>query len=588
MSTQQHSSSLRREKRSFMRDIETLRVLSKQTETFEASGLNEEPPHELNREALETSLTIALMLHATPINETHVMRKVVIDGSTTFGFQRTAVIALNGMIKVDDKNIPLKIICLEEDACRKIKEEYLTSYYRLDRLGIPLVEVVTEPVITSPEEAGKVALAIGRILKATGKVKRGLGTIRQDVNISIRDGGLIEVKGVQNLGILPQVIKGEIKRQLTLQKIIKELANRGIKEEDFIYTFKNVEKIFKKTKCSVIRNSIEKGHTVLAAVLPQFSGLLGIELTSGLRFGTELSDYAKFWGRVEGIFHTDELPAYGITEDEVMALKIFLEICDNDAIVLVADKPENVYDALNAVLNRAKQALTYIPNETRGAFPNGVTHYLRPRPGAARMYPETDVPPVPITQIHLNRLKETLPESLEVRLSRLMKKYDINEKLAAQVINSDYGEVFEIVANTTRISPSFIAATLTETFRSMQRDNLDVNFLSEDVIQDLFSFIDSGTVAKEAIPKLLVWMIKNESVTLTDAVKALGLRMVTEQKLKEIIDRVIKDNEDLILKRRVTALGPLMGIIMKELRGKADAEKISQLLKHGIEKTLNR
>jgi glutamyl-tRNA(Gln) amidotransferase subunit E len=122
----------------------------------------------------------------------------------------------------------------------------------------------------------------------------------------------------------------------------------------------------------------------------------------------------------------------------------------------------------------------------------------------------------------------------------------------------------------------------------MQRDNLDVNLLSEDVIQDLFSFIDSGTVAKEAIPKLLVWMIKNESVTLTDAVKALGLRMVTEQKLKEIIDRVIKDNEDLILKRRVTALGPLMGIIMKELRGKADAEKISQLLKHGIEETLNR
>lgn len=528
------------------------------------------------------------MLDATPINETHVMRKVVIDGSTTFGFQRTAVIALNGMIKVGDKNIPLQTICLEEDACRKIKEESLTSYYRLDRLGIPLIEVVTEPVITSPEEAGKVALAIGRILKATGKVKRGLGTIRQDVNISIRDGALIEVKGVQDLEILPQVIKSEVQRQLTLLKIIKELASRGIKEEDFIYDFKNVEKIFKKTRCHFIRNAIEKGHTVLAAVLPKFSGLLGIELTSGLRFGTELSDYAKFWGRVGGIFHTDELPAYGITEDEVMELKSFLEIYDNDAIVLVADKPENVYNALNAVLNRAKQALTHIPSETRRALPDGITHYLRPRPGAARMYPETDVPPVPITRDHLKRLKETLPESPEVRLSHLMKKYGLNKKLAAQVLISDYSEVFETVASTTRISPSFIAATLTETFRSMQRDSIDVNILSEEVIQDLFSFIDSGNVAKEAIPKLLVWMVKHENVALDDAVKALGLRMVTEKKLKEIVDRVVRDNEDLILERRVAALGPLMGIIMKELRGKADAKKISQLLKNGIEGTLNR
>ena len=527
------------------------------------------------------------MLDATPINETHVMRKVVIDGSTTFGFQRTAVIALNGMLKVGDKNIPLQLVCLEEDACRKIKEESLIGYYRLDRLGIPLIEVVTEPVITSPEEASKVALAIGSLLKATGKVKRGLGTIRQDVNISIRDGALIEVKGVQDLEILPQVIKSEVQRQLTLLKIVKELTSRGIKEEDFIYTFKNVEKIFKKTKCSVIKNAIEKGHTVLAVVLPQFSGLLGIELTSGLRFGTELSDYAKFWGRVGGIFHTDELPAYGITEDEVMALKSFLEISDNDAIVLVADKPENAYDALNAVLNRAKQALTHIPNETRGAFPTGVTHYLRPRPGAARMYPETDVLPVPITRDYLKRLKETLPESLEVRLSNLRKKYGLNEKLATKILISDYSEIFETVANTTKISPSFIAATLTETFRSMQRDGIDVNILSEDVIQDLFSFINSGNVAKEAIPELLIWLVKHDTVDLAEAIKALGLKMVTEKELKEIVDRVIRDNEDFILKRRVTALGPLMGIIMKELRGKADAEKISQLLKNGIEETLN-
>jgi glutamyl-tRNA(Gln) amidotransferase subunit E len=527
------------------------------------------------------------MVNATPINETHVMRKVVIDGSTPFGFQRTAIVALNGLIKVGDKNIPIQTVSLEEDACRKTNREPLIDYYRLDRLGIPLIEVVTEPVIKSPEEAGNVALTIGRILKATGKVKRGLGTIRQDVNISIHEGALIEVKGVQDLELLPQVITHEVQRQLTLLTIIKELTRRGIKEADFTYKFKNVAEIFQQTKCSVIRKALNNGDAVLAAILPKFSGLLGKELTSGLRFGTELSDYAKFWGRVGGIFHTDELPAYGISEDEITALKSSLNVSDTDAIVFVADTPENVHDALHAVLDRAKQALSHIPNETRGVLPNGLTHYLRPRPGAARMYPETDVPPVPITQTQLKRIKETLPEAPEVRLSHLMKKYTLNEKLAAQVLISDYNELFETVASTTQISPSFIAATLTETFKSMQRDGIDVTVFSDAIIQELFSYIDSGIIAKEAIPELLIWMINHANASLDAAVGALGLKMITEKQMQAFVDRIVKDQETLILDRKGAALGPLMGIIMKEFRGKVDAEKISKLLRKGIEERLN-
>lgn len=552
-----------------------------------ASGLNEEPPHELNREALEIVLMVALMANATPINETHVMRKVVIDGSSPFGFQRTAVVALNGEIEVNGERIPLQTICIEEDACRKINEEELTVYYRLDRLGIPLIEIVTGPVIYSPEKTEKVASAIGRILRATGKVKRGLGTIRQDVNISIRDGALIEVKGVQELELLSKVVEYEVQRQLALLKISRELESRKVIEGDFKGDLRDVTKIFEETKCHVIRNAIEKGHIVMAVVLHKFRGLLGSELIPGLRFGTELSDYAKFWGRVGGIFHTDEMPAYGITGDEIEELKSLLGAGKNDAVAFVADKPENVSDALNAIVRRAKQGLIGVPSETRGPSPDGTTHYSRPRPGAARMYPETDVPPVPITDDHLTRIKEDLPESPEVKLVHLMKDYNLNMKLAAQILNSDYIEVFETVARTTKVSSSFIAATLTETFKSMQREGVDITLLSEDKIRDLFILIDSRIVAKEAISEILTWMVKHEGAELNDAVEALSLRMVSEKEIKVLVDRVIRNNESLIQERKADALSPLMGIIMKELRGKADAKWISQLLKRRIVETSN-
>jgi glutamyl-tRNA(Gln) amidotransferase subunit E len=549
---------------------------------YEASGLNEEPPHELNQDALETALTVALMVGATPINETHVMRKVVIDGSTPFGFQRTAVVALNGGIEVGGKRIPIQTICVEEDASRRIKDEGMTVYYRLDRLGIPLIEVVTGPVINSPEEAEEVALAIGQILRATGKVRRGLGTIRQDVNISIPDGALVEVKGVQELELLPKVVEYEVQRQLALLKISRELERRKVKEEELKGDFKDVTEVFEGTKCRVIRNAIEKGCIVKAVVLPKFSGLLGTELIPGLRFGTELSDYAKFWGKVGGIFHTDELPAYGIMEDEVNELKSLLGIGESDAVVFVADKPENVYDALSAVVKRAKQALIGVPSETRGSHSDGTTHYLRPRPGAGRMYPETDVPPVPITADLLKRIEGRLPEPPEIQLSRLMEDHGLNRKLATQVLNSDYREVFEALASMTRVAPSFIAATLTETFKSMRREGVDVSLLTEGLIKDVFILVDSGIVAKEAIQEILTWMARHDGAELEDAVEELDLRMISEGESEAIVERIIKDNEALIEELKADALGPLMGIIMKKLRGKADAKWVSQLIKRRI------
>ncbi|MBC7130231.1 Glu-tRNA(Gln) amidotransferase subunit GatE, partial [Candidatus Bathyarchaeota archaeon] len=308
--------------------------------------MDEEPPHPLSMEAVEIALTAALMMKAKPVDEIHVMRKTVIDGSNTTGFQRTCVIALNGEIKVGEKTVPIQHVSLEEDAARKIGQEGTLIRYRIDRLGIPLIEVATAPVINTPEEAGQVALAIGKILRATGRVKRGLGTIRQDLNISIRDGALTEIKGVQELELIPLVVEYEVQRQLNLIKISQELRQAGVKEEDLKEDFIDVTDVFRQTACKVIRKALNKNMKVFAVKLPGFGGFLKRELMPGVRLGTEMADRARFWGRVGGIFHTDELPAYGITIKEVEALREAVNAEEKDAIVFVADESENAFDAL--------------------------------------------------------------------------------------------------------------------------------------------------------------------------------------------------------------------------------------------------
>ncbi len=546
--------------------------------------MDEEPPHRLNEEAVDIGLTIALMVNATPVDEVHVMRKIVIDGSNTTGFQRTCVLALGGEMEVDGSKVRLQTLCLEEDAARKTGEDGVTTRYQLDRLCIPLIEIATAPVIYTPQDAETVALALGRVLRDTRRVKRGLGTIRQDLNVSIQGGALTEIKGVQDLGLVATVVALEVQRQVALIQIRDELTRRGVRQTDFSTDFVDVANVFSHTQCAVLTQALRKGQRVMAVALPRFRGLVGQELIPGLRLGTEFADYAKFWGRVGGIFHTDELPAYGISVDELDALKQTLRVEDDDAIVFVAAEEENALDAVRAVVERAKQAVVGVPNETRGATPDGVTHYSRPRPGAARMYPETDVPPLPVSPEYITLLRSHLPESRAEKLSRLMQRYALNDKLAAQLVDSEYDGVFESIVQGTRLAASFVAATLTETLKSLRREGVDVETFSDALLAAMFKRVDEGGLAKEAIPDVLRWLGSHEGADIGDAEEALGLRMLSSSEVATVVDHVVQAHEELIQQRGLSAFSPLMGVIMQTYRGRVDAQEVSRLLR----KTLQR
>lgn len=543
--------------------------------------MDEEPPSPMDEEAVDIALTFSLMTKGAPVDEVQVMRKTVVDGSNTGGFQRTCVVSLGGEIEVGGKTYHLEQVAVEEDAARKISEDGDTITYRLDRLGIPLIEVTTAPEMHTPQEAYDVARRIGSILRATGKVRRGIGTIRQDVNVSIMNGGIIEIKGAQDLGMLKTLVEFEAQRQVTLVEIQGELETRGVEASDLKPDLVDVSEMFAKTESKILLNALKRGGKVYAVKLKGFNGLTGKELCQNRRLGTEMSDHAKFKGGVRGIFHTDELPGYKITQTEVDELRETMGAEAGDAVVIVADDESKCKFALIAVVERAVQALSGVPAETRSANPDGTTRFTRPRPGAARMYPETDVKPTQVTAKKIEELGASLPDMPEVKLAKYQKKYELNEKLAVQVLDSEYLDLFEELAGK-GLSTTLLAVTLTEDLTKLRRDGVPTGDLSLDAIRGTFMLVKDGTTVKESIPGMLVYLAGNPGHDSERAISELGLEMMSDEDVKQLVESVVKERESLVKERGMKAMGPLMGVIMGKVRGKASPQQVNKLLNAAI------
>ena len=529
---------------------------------------DEEPPTEINREALVIGIQIAKMLNMELVDELHVMRKIVIDGSNTTGFQRTALLAFDGYIEVDGKRIGIATLCIEEEAARKVEERSGEVVYSLDRLGIPLVEIGTMPDIDSPELAKKAARKLGMILRSTGKVKRGLGTIRQDVNISIREGARVEIKGVQDVDILDRIVEYEVIRQVNLLKIRDELQKRGARVCEEVF---NVKHVFENTKSKILK----KAKTIMAVKLEGFAGLVGMEIQPGRRLGTEFADIAKTFG-LGGIFHTDELPAYGITREEVEVLRNAVGAEEGDAVIIASGDEQRVRNALLRIIERAKFCLHGVPEETRKANDDGTTSYLRPLPGAARMYPETDVPPVAIDGGLRN---VEVPELIEDRARRYAERYGLSEDLAMIMADPRYAEIFEEFAES--IGASIAARVLHLIPSQLKKEGYNVENLDREDFRLTLSMIRDGKIAKEGAEEVLK-ILTREKIGEDEILS----RLSPSQDLDDFIARLVEEKRDLIAERGEHAFKPLMGLVMKEFRGKVDGRIIAEKLRDAIKKAM--
>jgi glutamyl-tRNA(Gln) amidotransferase subunit E len=534
---------------------------------------DDEPPHRIDSEAIEVALEIADLLDTVPVDEAHVMRKIVIDGSNTAGFQRSARIAGDGDIETSAGPVGIEDLMLEEESAGRVEETDSGVRYALDRLGIPLVEIGTEPDIGSPAQAKEAAERIGMLLRSTGKVKRGLGTIRQDVNVSIADGARVELKGVQSLDDIDDIVAGEVSRQVELLGISDELGSQDASVGDP----RTVSEVFADTDSGLIGGALSGDGRAMAVRLEGFTGLVGRELQPDRRLGTEFADHAKRHG-VGGIFHTDELPAYGVTESEVDSLREAVDADENDAVAMVAADPDSAEAAIEAVAERAQAAIAGVPEETRGVNPDGTSRYLRPLPGAARMYPETDVPPVA-----LNFEGVETPELLTEKVERYQSELGLGPGLAEQVAYGRRMSLFEAAVEQ-GVDPTLAAGTVESTATELRRDGVPVDAVDDERFLSLFDLYQEGEVTSEGIPDLLTAIAEHPELSPAEAAEREGLGSAGDKEVRETVAEVVERNEAQVEEQGMGAFSALMGECMGVLGGRAEGDAVSDLLREEIQK----
>lgn len=545
-----------------------------------------QPPLPPNQEAVKLAIIISKLTNSTLVQKSHIMRKQVIDGSNVSGFQRTMLVSTDGNLDFDFGKVRIDKILLEEDAARPVERKDNEAIYSLDRLGIPLIELVVWHDIHTPEDVKKVALFIGQLFRSTGKAKRGLGSIRQDINISIADGARVEIKGTQDLDMIPEIVKREIVRQLNLLQVKNELKSRGIMR--FTLAEKDLTEIFSATSSNIVLSAIQQGRKMFGFSLPNCKGILGFEVQSGRRVGTEISSVLKAKTSLKGLFHLDELPNYGITEQEVLSVKKALNIGQEDSFILLACNSSEINFARVAIEERLNQLLQGIPKETRMVTPEGNTEYQRPLSGSARMYPETDLKPVEYTSGLINSAEKNIPLSIDQRMNLYTNSFKISRQLAEKMVLDNFAPLFEHLAKNTSINPTTLAVFLLEDLVRLQRDGkINLEDVFDSKLIDFFSDAELSGLPKQKMQDAFVYLISsNESLP---SVKSKFCSAERKIDLDKLVLEAIEENKEKISQLGERAQGLLMGRVMAKANGQADgkqvSEAVSRILKDFLKKT---
>ncbi|MDD5417381.1 MAG: Glu-tRNA(Gln) amidotransferase subunit GatE [Candidatus Nanoarchaeia archaeon] len=524
--------------------------------------IDEEPPRGLNMDALNIAMQVSLAMNMKPVDELYVMRKTVVDGSNTTGFQRTAMVSTDGFIETSFGKVRVNQMCLEEDAARKLFETENKVVYSLDRLGIPLIELRTEPDMHTPEQVKECAEKIGMFMRMTGRVKRGLGTIRQDVNVSIKGGNRVEIKGAQDLSMIPELVKNESARQLSLLDISKKIKKINPEIVD-------ITDLLVKTEAKFVFDALKENKKVKAICMKGYAGLLGLKIQEQKTFGKEFAYVANLFG-LKGVIHSDELPAYGIKSEEKKKIAEKLKCTSMDAFLFVVGYDNIAETCLKSVIERANLFVKGVPKDVRKANDDGTSSYLRPMPGSSRMYPETDLPPVVITNGFLKNIK--LPESPEKKFERFTKLYKLSPEQASQIIHSVYLMQFEeFVQHYNKIKASVIADALISTPKELKKKyNLDIKEISDDYYNAVFKLVHEGCVSKKTIVDVIAGMFETGK-TAEEVAKKKDLFLLDMNELETIVKETVK-------KLKTDKINVIMGEVMKQTKGKADGDIVKELV----------
>ncbi|MBU4484500.1 Glu-tRNA(Gln) amidotransferase subunit GatE [bacterium] len=532
--------------------------------------MDDTPPFLINQDALDIALEIALFLNCSIVDEVHIARKQYLDGSIPTGFQRSGVVGIGGSIKYKGRKIDIRQVSVEEDSCREVSDEGHTITFKTDRLGMPLIEVVTEAQMHTPEDVAGVIRQIGRLMRLTGKVRRGIGSVRQDVNVSIEGGKRVEIKGVSRYQMTPSLVYNEALRQKGLLEISNELKRRGITQDNLQVSFYDLNDLLISAKSQKLRDALDHDLFVKGVVAKKFNGILNYPTQPGKTFAHEISERVRVVACIDSlpnIYHTDSIAD---DQSDIDLIKRGLCLGKDDLCVLVWGNLKDVETAVQEIHDRFIEALDGVPNETRQPFTTGLTNFERILPGADRMYPDTDHPPIKITEERIKGLKSGLPETIWDLEERMTKWGMPDDAIDCLAISKWMPLIEKLAKEVKNIDMKTVGIVLSNNLKALKRKKIEVDNIGEKHLQEFFELYSKGEFKREIFNDILISMSHNPDTTVKNILTDLNIK---PSKIEEAVNFSSGLNIKPI-KDKPAFTHHLMGQVMKKFKGRIQASDL--------------
>ncbi|HBI80928.1 MAG TPA: Glu-tRNA(Gln) amidotransferase GatDE subunit E [Bacteroidales bacterium] len=557
------------------------RINNKTTCTYE---IDDTPPFPINREALEIALEISLLCRFNIVGEVHITRKQYLDGSIPTGFQRTAILGVEGEIQLKNKKVGLIQLSIEEDACREISDIGHRRVYKTDRLGMPLIETVTHPQCLTPDELREAADYIRFLNRSTGKVRTGIGAARQDTNVSCEGGTRVEIKGVSHNKWLPELSHNECFRQWSLLHIRKILLERVPLPDKWAMRYMEVDPYALSLEHQLVLKYADMGYTVVAIALPAFHGILSHFTQPEKCFTNELADRLKVIACIErpNITSSEDLDA-PLSENDTTKLASLLKASPDDAIVLIWGLPDDIPTALETVEERCRMAFEGVPRETRRPLADGTTLFERVLPGADRMYPDTDSPPIPLDEAYIEKLRKNLPVDIWHRFQQLA-QMQIPDDAHPYLLRRNLVPVVEAIANL-GFPPRFVGTLLGHTLKRIEGKYPKHKDFSYSRLVDLFLYLKENKLHHSLSKLMLPVVYQYPNMDFNSVLTSINFKRKTEEELLAPVDYLIEKFKEIRIAKNdkpQNVVNWVMGQLHKQALGNIDPALLHSKIKQRI------
>jgi len=550
-------------------------------ETVCTYEMDDTPPFMMDEEALDIALGVAMLYNLNLVDELHIARKQYLDGSIPTGFQRTTIVGVNGFVPYKDRRISIVQLGLEEDACREVSDVGHRRVYLTDRLGMPLIETVTGPDMRTPQEVADVAQILRRLVRSTGRVRTGMGAAREDVNVSVRGGTRVEIKGVPRIPRIPLLTYHEAMRQWNLLRLREELRRRGITAETFASGSEDVTRILQKTSYQPIRDALAEGAVAAAVVLRGFRELLNWQTQTNTRFSREISDRVRVVAcltKLPNIVHSDSL-SETLSSARWEAVRKAAGATADDTVVVVWGPSEDVKTGVQEIAIRAKEAAVGVPSETRQALRDGTNGFERILPGPDRMYPDTDLPPKKVTEERLEQIRRGLPAPIWTR-EAWYRGMGLPEDVVEPLAMSKWAGFFEMVVRDWRVDPVAASVALIQFAKRLRKEGLDAGSIGLEEMRRIFALFRDRTVSRDGLFALMTKAARGEALPGPGEV-----RPATEEEVYAEVAAGQAKLAGMKVHNPDKKAHVLMGLVMTALRGRVEGAAVLERVRAAAEGT---